>query len=155
MEIERKFLINELPFSLNNYSKDIITQGYISTSPVIRIRQKSSTYYLTCKSKGFMSREEFEIKITKEEYNSLKNKIDYNMIIKERYYIPTHEDLCIELDIFQGALAGLIIAEVEFTSIEQAESFIPPIWFSKELTRDSRFFNSYLCRLSNISGLLD
>ena len=44
MEIERKFLIKSLPDNLESYSCDTLIQAYISTEPVIRVRQKNEDY---------------------------------------------------------------------------------------------------------------
>ena len=153
MEIEKKYLIKTMPHDLESYHKDIISQGYISTSPVIRIRQKGSHFYLTCKSKGLMAREEFEIEITNLEYVRLAKKVDYNLIQKTRYYIPIQNDLTIELDVFKGVLKDLIMAEVEFPSIEAAEAFIAPEWFGKEVTQDVRYHNSYLCQINDFANI--
>ncbi|MBC7959702.1 MAG: CYTH domain-containing protein [Vallitaleaceae bacterium] len=154
MEIEKKFLIQELPFDISRYPHQTISQGYVSTSPVIRIRQKNTLYFLTCKSKGLMAREEFEVEISKEEFLRLQSKIDHHMIQKERYYIPLGNELQIELDLFEGFLKGLTMAEVEFPSMEAAYAFTPPLWFGKELTEDYRFHNSYLCQLTALGNLL-
>lgn len=153
MEIEKKFLIQKIPFNLEDFNKDIISQGYISTCPVIRIRQKGSCFYLTCKSKGLMAREEFEIEISEVEYNSLSKKVDFNLINKIRYYIPLDNELVIELDIFKGVLSGLIMAEVEFPTLEDAEAFIAPNWFGEEVTYNALYHNSFLCQLDAINGL--
>ena len=56
MEIERKFLIKSLPDDLNHYPCDTLTQAYISTEPVIRVRQKNTDYILTLKSAGLLAR---------------------------------------------------------------------------------------------------
>lgn len=152
MEIEKKFLVKTIPFDLSNYKFDIISQAYICTSPVIRIRHKNSKYYLTCKSKGLLARQEFEIEITQEEFMKLKNKIDYHIITKKRYYIP-HNNLKIELDIFEDQLKGFILAEVEFSTMEEANAYIPPDWFGTEVTNISQYHNSNLCQLDNINKL--
>ncbi len=153
MEIERKFLIHQHPLNLEQYPFDHIAQGYVSTSPVIRIRQKNDTYLLTCKSKGLMAREEFEIEISHSEFLALQNKIEHQMILKERYYIPLKDHLTLELDIFKGPLQGLMMAEVEFPSLEAAEQFKALDWFDKELTQDYRFQNNHLCQLDSLKGL--
>lgn len=154
MEIEKKYRITNLLIDLNQYPYDHISQGYVSTSPVIRIRKKNDTFFLTCKSKGLMAREEFELEISEEEFHNLKEKVDFQMIVKDRYYIPLEDNLKIELDIFKEPLNGLIIAEVEFPSLEVAHQFMAPSWFGEELTQDSKFQNSHLCQLKNIDTLL-
>lgn len=145
MEIEKKYLIDALPMNLSDYSKASISQGYLSIKPTIRIRKRDKDYFLTCKSKGLLAREEFEMKISEEEFLSLLKKVEHHMITKDRYFIP-YKDRTIELDIFHGRLEGLIIAEVEFDSIDQANSFSPPSWFRKEVTNDPAYQNSSLCQ---------
>ena len=77
MEIERKFLIQkleELPFSPFNHPHKELEQGYLCTAPVIRIRREDDDYVLTYKSKGLMAREEYNLPLTKESYEHLKEK---------------------------------------------------------------------------------
>ena len=74
MEIERKFLVDSLP-NLKDCRSEKIIQAYISTDPVIRIRQMNTHYFLTVKSHGHIMREEFEMPITKEQFYSLWEKI--------------------------------------------------------------------------------
>lgn len=140
MEIERKYLIKELP-DLSAYDSVAIEQGYISTDPVIRIRRKGEKYILTYKGHGLMAREEVEAFISSEDYSKLLRKIEGNLIVKRRYNIPYNE-YTIELDIFDGHMKGLIMAEVEFPSIDAANSFIPPAWFGEDVTGDHRYHNS-------------
>lgn len=144
MEIERKFLIKELPASLDTYPALEIEQGYLNTSPVLRIRRKNDTYIFTYKSPGLMSREELEVPLTKEAYLHLVPKCDGNLISKTRYQIPEHQGYTIELDIFHGCFEGLILAEVEFPTEEQAYAFQPPEWFFREVTQEPTFHNSNL-----------
>ena len=59
MEIERKYLISHIPFDIAGYPFHQIEQAYLSTAPVVRVRQEDDTYYLTYKSKGLMEREEY------------------------------------------------------------------------------------------------
>ena len=61
MEIERKYLIDatKLPFSPEDYPVHHIEQGYLCTEPVVRIRKDNEDYFLTYKSKGLMSRDEY------------------------------------------------------------------------------------------------
>ena len=76
MEIERKYLISSVPFDLSSYPCRKIEQGYLSTAPVVRIRRDNNDYILTYKSKGMMIREEYNLPLTKESYEHLKEKID-------------------------------------------------------------------------------
>ena len=108
MEIERKYLISSVPFALSSYPCRKIEQGYLSTAPVVRIRRDNNDYILTYKSKGMMIREEYNLPLTKESYEHLKEKIDGRLITKKRYVIPLKDSLFIELDIFSGDLAPLM-----------------------------------------------
>ncbi len=152
MEIERKFLIDDFPNHLQPKKEIIIEQAYISTNPVIRIRRANDDYILTVKGKGLIKREEFELFITSEQYENLKQKIEYNLIEKTRY-IYKDNNITYEIDKFYGKLKGLMIAEVEFENMEESDDFIPPNWIKKELSMDRRFQNSNLCKLENLSQL--
>ena len=147
MEIERKFIPKNLPENLNQYSFHRIEQAYLNTAPVLRIRKQDNTYILTYKGGGMMAREEYNLALNKKSYDHLLEKADGNVLTKTRFLIPIGDGLTAELDIFEGRFAGLILVEVEFDSVEQAESFTPPAWFGKEVTYDKRYHNSYLSRL--------
>lgn len=140
MEIERKFLIKDLP-DLSKYEYVEIEQGYLSTSPVVRIRKKNDKYILTYKGSGLLAHEEIEAALTKESYEHLAEKIDGYLITKRRYLIPL-APYTVELDVFAGHMEGLIMAEVEFPSVEEAEAFTAPAWFGQEVTNDRRYHNS-------------
>lgn len=144
MEIERKFLITELPENLTQYNCRRIEQGYLCTAPVVRIRRQDEEYYLTYKSKGMMVREEYNLPLTAEAYAHLREKTDGNLISKQRYLIPLNETLTVELDIFDAPFAPLMLAEVEFSSEEEANSFVPPAWFGEDVTFSGKYHNNYL-----------
>ena len=148
MEIERKYLVKTLP-DLTSCPYKELTQAYISTKPVIRLRQMGDDFFLTVKSSGHLIREEFEMPIEKEEYLSLYNKVEGNPIEKTRYYIPIAENLTAELDIYHGFLDGLLTVEVEFTSEEAANTFSPPAWFGEDITFDARYKNNQLALHGN------
>ncbi len=144
MEIERKFLLKSLPDNLDKYPFHQIEQGYLCTDPVVRIRRQDEDYYLTYKSKGLMVREEYNLPLTKKAYEHLLPKIDSILISKKRYLIPIDTSLTIELDIFEGELAPLILAEVEFPTEEEANAFLPPEWFGEDVTYSPDYHNSVL-----------
>lgn len=145
MEIERKFTVKELPENLNDYPCLHIEQGYLNTEPVIRIRKQDDDYIMTYKGKGLLAREEYNLPLTKESYEHLKPKCDGNIISKTRYQIP-YGDLTIELDIFDAPFAPLIIAEIEFDSLETANTFLVPDWFLEDVTYDPKYYNSNMSR---------
>ena len=160
MEIERKFLIKDLPANLDSYPYHHIEQAYLNVTPVVRVRKEDDTYYLTYKGSGMMTREEYNLPLNPDAYYHLREKADGTIISKKRYLIPltnpTFKEregfpappegyaLTIELDIFDAPLAPLVLAEVEFGSKEAAECFIPPEWFGEEVTYCKEYHNSYL-----------
>ena len=145
MEIERKFLIQQLPEELGQYPRQHIEQAYLSTEPVIRVRRRDDSYFLTCKGKGLLTREEHELPLTEEEYRHLLSKSEGQVIIKNRYCIP-YATYTIELDVFIEPFAPLVMAEVEFPTEEAATAFQPPAWFGPEVTYDPAYSNSALSR---------
>ena len=144
MEIERKYLIHRLPEHIESYPCRIISQGYLNTSPVIRIRQDNDRYELTYKSEGLMARQEYNLPLTRESYEHLLTKIDGRKKKKKRYMIPLENNLTAELDVFKDELAPLILVEVEFNSEEEARSFTPPSWFGEDVTFSGKYHNSSL-----------
>lgn len=156
MEIERKFLINELPADLDSYERIEIEQGYISNKPTIRIRKANEKYILTVKSKfgvrvneeGPIVNNEHEFEITKEEYNHLKEKLEIDVLKKIRYLIPLEGGLVAEIDVFKERFEGLVFAEVEFPSIEASNSFVKPHWLGKDVSDDSRYKNAKIIKLN-------
>ena len=144
MEIERKFLVKYVPDNISEYVHHEVSQGYIYTSPVIRIRRSDDRFYLTVKSDGFLKREEFEIDITEEAFKDLSLKCEGNIISKTRYKIPLEDGLMAELDVFHGAFEGLMYVEVEFPTEEAANSFIAPDYFGRDVTESEGYQNSSL-----------
>ncbi len=148
MEIERKFLITSLPEHLEQYESRLIEQGYLCTDPVVRIRRQDDDFILTYKGRGMMTREEYNLPLTEQAYYHLKEKIDGNLISKQRYLIPLKNGLTVELDLFRPPFERLILAEVEFPDEETANSFVSPSWFGKEVTFDGTYHNSHLSQMA-------
>ena len=148
MDIERKSRIEkeQLPADLASYPFHKIEQGYLCTSPVVRIRRQDDDYFLTYKSKGLMAREEYNLPLTQEAYEHLKSKADGLVISKTRYLLPEKDSLTIELDVFHADYEGLFLAEVEFPSEEAANSYTPPAWFGRDVTFSSDYHNSTLSK---------
>ncbi len=144
-EIERKFLVDELPANLDEYDFHDLEQGYLNTAPVVRVRKEDDTYYLTYKGRGFIEREEYNLPLTEEAYLHLVAKSDGKIISKRRYRIPFN-GYTIELDVFKEPFAPLVLAEVEFQTLEEANAFVPPAWFGRDVTSEPEYTNSYLSR---------
>lgn len=147
MEIERKYLIKELaelPFRPEDYPSREIEQGYLCTDPVVRVRRDGNSYFLTYKSKGLMAREEYNLPLTRDAYDHLIAKADGRIITKKRYVIPLENSLNLELDLFEGDLAPLILAEIEFPDEESARSYQAPPWLGRDVTYYAEYHNSTL-----------
>ena len=147
MEIERKYTIKKLPDDLSSYDHHMIEQAYLTTEPTIRVRREDDTYYMTYKGVGgansSLSHEEYNLPLTKESYETLSGKADGNVIRKKRVLIP-YGKYTIELDIFAEPFKPLIIAEVEFPSVDEANAFTPPDWFDEDVTDRREYRNAYL-----------
>lgn len=141
MEIERKFLIDKTAIDYKSYPFREIEQGYLCKGPAIRVRRDNDDYYLTYKGKGDMAHSEYNLPLTRESYEHLVTKSDGIIIKKTRYLIP-YMKYTIELDEFHESLAPLLLAEVEFESVEEANSFVAPSWFVKDVTDDPKYRNS-------------
>lgn len=143
----KKIFNKKLPDNLTSYKARKIEQAYLCTDPVVRVRRDNDDYYLTYKSKGMIVREEYNLPLTKEAYRHLLAKADGNIITKTRYEIPEKDNLTIELDVFEGKFDGLLLAEVEFASEEEALGYIPPEWFGEDVSNSTKYHNSTLSRL--------
>ena len=152
-EIERKFLIKKMPDNIETYRYHIIEQGYLTTNPVIRVRRSDDEYYMTYKGKGLLEREEYNLPLTKEAYDSLIVKAEGNIIRKKRYLIPIEipyngviTQYTVELDVFAPPFEPLVLAEVEFPSIDEADAFELLSWFDKDVTGDVMYHNSNMSK---------
>ena len=150
VEIERKFLIKQMP-ELDRFPYKELEQGYLCTDPTVRVRKEDDEYYLTYKSKSKdnISREEYNLPLTKQAYEKLIKKADGNIITKKRYLVPVGKekngrDLTAEIDVFAPPFAPLVLCEVEFSSLEEANAFEKPDWLGEDVSSDRRYYNSYL-----------
>ena len=151
MEIEKKFLLSGLPEYFDRYEKLEMEQGYLITHGcTLRIRRANDSCYLTLKQKdpsqavaGVIINEEFETEIPRASYEALKQLVKGGFISKTRTLIP-YLGHTIEVDEFHEDLQGLIFAEIEYTDAEDALKLPIPTWFSKDVSNDRRFRNTYL-----------
>ncbi len=149
MEIERKYLVAELPDGLEAYPHVEIEQCYLCTQPTIRIRRMGEECWLTVKehlttnSSAIHNREE-EFALSEVSYLRLRSKCEGRPVVKTRFRIPLEGGLTAELDIFHAEHDGLQIVEVEFPDTDTADSFVPPSWFGKDVSLDKRYRNSHL-----------
>ena len=140
MEIERQFLVTEIPPLPKEYES--IRQGYVAFLPEIRIRQiNEGRFALTVKRGAGLVREEWETELSKREFDNLAARLcpETRMIEKRRYRVPLPGGQTAELHVHEGHLTGLNYVEVEFPTAEAANDFRPPAWFGREVTEDERF----------------
>lgn len=146
-EIERKFLVTG-EFKL--FAKDAvrIRQGYLSSVPerTVRVRAKGEKGYITIKglaADGGLSRFEWEKEITLEDVKELLSLCERGVIDKIRYFVEVGGHT-FEVDEFYGENEGLVIAEIELSS--EDEIFERPEWLGREVTGDTRYYNSMLMK---------
>lgn len=142
LEIERKFLLDG-KYNFDSYDFSVINQSYIRFKPVSRVRKVDDKYYYNQKGEGTLVREESEKEITKDTYDKI---IEYKIgrtINKNRYRVPVGKYVA-EVDKYLDDLEGLLVVEVEFKSLEDANNFVVPSWFGKEITDDLRYKNDNL-----------
>jgi CYTH domain-containing protein len=147
-EIERKFLVKQLPEKLKQRRHYPIAQGYLASEPGgrhVRLRKKGKTTSLTFKVGRGAHREEREIKLSPKQFAALWPATMGRRLRKVRYDIPWR-NLLIEIDVYRGKHSGLVVAEVEFPNLATCRQFKPPRWFGREVTGQRRYSN---VRLAN------
>jgi len=148
LEIERKFLIEQLPRRLARYPHKEIAQGYLAIGrdkAHVRLRRAGRVCTLTFKRGPARAREEREIHLNPSQFAILWPATAGSRLTKTRYYVPWKK-LTIEIDIYRGSNEGLMVAEVEFPDVATYHSFRPPDWLGDEVTGASRYSNVKLAR---------
>lgn len=144
-EIEYKFLVDlEVWNALEKPTPDLIVQAYLHRDPekTIRVRIKGDTGYLTIKGKTVgVTRPEFEYRIPKHEAEGLIETFQLASLRKYRYRIPVGEHIW-DVDVFSGTLEGLIVAEIELKS--EDEAFEKPEWATEDVSKDPNYYNAVL-----------
>lgn len=141
-EIERKFLVTGTDWRTADGQR--IVQGYLNRDKqrTVRVRIAGAQAFLTIKGMtSGATRAEFEYAIPLADAEALLALCDGPLIDKIRHRVD-HEGLVWEVDEFFGDNAGLVVAEVELSSEDQAVAL--PSWVTTEVTADSRYFNSSL-----------
>ncbi|WP_350286590.1 CYTH domain-containing protein [uncultured Croceitalea sp.] len=149
LEIERKFLVKSDAYKKFASSKERIVQGFLNTDPerTVRVRIKRDKGYLTVKGKGNESgttRFEWQTEIMVAEAMNLIDLCEPVIVEKTRFEVPVAGHL-FEVDEFLGENKGLTIAEIELQ--HEDEIFEKPDWLGKEVTGDSRYYNSQLSKV--------
>jgi CYTH domain-containing protein len=145
-EIERKFLVREIPDGLTSYPASDIAQGYLVSLDdglQVRLRKSDERYLLTYKRGTGNVREEREVELTAEQFDDLWPATEGKRLVKTRYEIP-FGDRVVEIDVYHDRHEGLVVAEVEFETEEAAKDFQPPDWLGDDVTGDPRYSNQLL-----------
>ena len=144
LEIERKFLVEQVPPEVEIGSEVEIAQGYLALGEAqVRLRRQGDATLLAAKRGRGMTRDEVEIPLAPEPFEELWPLTEGRRLKKSRL-TTTLDGRTAEIDVYKGPLAGLIVAEVEFEDEGSARAFSPPPWFSRELTNDPRYSNQRL-----------
>ena len=144
-EIERKFLVKRIP-NLSGKTKQSFERYYLYRGVGVDARIQKVKDRFEFERKSLNTRlgsgiQKFEI--TRKEFDTLK-KHSGGAIIRDSYLISENPEVTIK--IYHERFEGLIRAEVEFASEEDAQRFTPPDWMGKEITdtplgRDSRLLD--------------
>lgn len=142
-EIERKFLVQEVPWELLRGAQPLaIRQGYLIAEPdrELRLREAGAGFTLTKKFGRGLVREEEEAQIDRALFEFLWPMTQSRRLEKHRYRFELAGHAC-ELDIYQGNLIGLCVMEVEFDSEAEARAYEPPPFVTRELTGETAYKN--------------
>lgn len=146
IEIEKKFLLTGTEW------KQLATgtayrQGYLNSvkERTVRVRTINDQGFLTIKGVSVgATRLEYEYEIPLEDANALLDELCEKPLIEKNRYKVKFSGFTWEIDEFFGENDGLIVAEIELESEDQA--FDKPEWVGEEVTGDSRYFNSNLIK---------
>ena len=145
VEIERKYLVHKTVFKyIDNVTPVQITQAYLvnEKSKSVRVRIINDRAFLTIKSEmKNLTRSEYEYEIPVNEAFSLIEDFDLKVLKKLRYNIE-YQLKTWEVDVFEGKLEGLVIAEIELE--KEDEKFEIPEWVDQEVTFDPTYLNANL-----------
>lgn len=148
LEIERKFLVASDAWRSDVGEVRRIRQGYLTRGDKVSIRLRlddGGKAALTIKAAaGGITRHEFEYPIPVADAEAMLALVESSVIIKSRHKVPV-EGLMWEIDVFEGANAGLVIAEIELERADQ--EFGRPPWLGEEVTHISRYYNSALAEV--------
>ena len=133
IEIERKFLLKSLPAEMGRGT--LILQGYLAHDEhmEVRIRQYGNNHFLTVKEGSGLMRRETEVEISPQQFLALWASTEGRRLEKVRSLVNLGA-FQVEVDRYQGDLEPLLVAEVEFSSVEESESFEKPDFFGQEVT---------------------
>jgi adenylate cyclase len=144
-EIERKYLVERVPGGLDWLDERPLRQGYVALDgdTEVRVREDAGAWRLTVKHGGGLRRLEEDIEIDARRGEALWSLTEGRRVRKRRRRLA-YRGAVLEVDVFEGDLEGLIVAEVEFPDEGAAHAFAPPDWFGRELTGEPGYSNRAL-----------
>lgn len=145
-EIERKFLVKNKSFIELSHHHESFKQAYLNSDPerCVRVRLTDATAFLTIKGESSddgLVRFEWEKEIPVEEAQQLLMLCEDFAIEKTRYYVKNGRHT-VEVDVFEGANDGLIMAEIELSAAD--ENYVKPDWLGEEVTGHVQYYNAAL-----------
>lgn len=155
-EIERKYIVSHFPPELKGVQPQVIEQGYLALEPhgqEVRLRKTNTGYFLTVKSIGTLERREYETSLTFDQFQKLWPGTFGRRIRKKRYLLKRNVHT-IEVDVYLKPLKGLILAEVEFPSLNAANSYTKEEWMGREVTQLNFLKNRTLLQFDSIEELM-
>lgn len=146
IEIERKFLIRSDAWRDDADAGLSIRQGYVvNGDPSLRVRIMGDKGFLTVKAgQSWRARREYEYEIPRADAADMLDNLCPPPILEKRRHKAPYGGHVWEIDVFAGANAGFLLAEVELADADAAVEI--PAWAGPEVTGDPRFFNAYLAR---------
>ncbi|CAH0234412.1 Inorganic triphosphatase [Massilia sp. Bi118] len=147
IEIERKFLLKGDGWR-GLGQPTLMRQGYLVADPVrtVRVRIEGERALITIKSKSTgASRGEWEYEIPVPDAAELLEGLCEQPLVEKTRHRIAHAGHTWEVDEFEGENAGLVVAEIELGS--EDEAFEKPDWIGQEVTGEKRYYNSSLIRL--------
>jgi adenylate cyclase len=147
VEIERKFIVDDLPGPDQLGAGTRLRQGYLAEEDdvEVRIRLADGSAVLTVKAGRGLTRTEVEVPLDLAAAEALWAHTAGRRIEKVRHRTPVGSSVA-EVDVYGGELSGLCIAEVEFASEAEAAAFRSPSWFGREVTGEPGWANASLAR---------
>jgi adenylate cyclase len=145
VEIERKFLVDELPGDLDWHDERALRQGYVALDgdTEVRVRDDDGSWRLTIKHGGGGRRVEEDMEVDARRGEALWELTEGRRVEKRRRRMA-YGSAMLEIDEYEGDLRGLLVAEVEFDDEAASDAFTPPDWFGSEVTEDGRYKNRAL-----------
>ena len=149
VEIERKFLVVDDRWRDSASPGERYRQGYLSSDPGSSVRVRTSADRAWLNIKGVIesavegiARREYEYEIPVTDAHEILEALCPGPLVEKTRFVVDHEGHRWEVDVFEGDNAGLVVAEIELSSVE--EEFVRPAWVGDDVTGDIRYYNQRL-----------